>query len=190
MLQHFRHFIPSRFSRSGRCPSCDAVDRHRLMWLYLQNCTNILNTRLRILHFSPEFSIYQKLRAYPNLNYTTADFDPHAPLTMVRMDITQIPYAENTIDVILCSHVLSNVPDDRKAINALYRILKPGGWALLLVPLDLERDETFEAPNEVNPRSDTASLAFPSMSGSMAVTSRIVWRVQALQLIRYPTYAI
>jgi SAM-dependent methyltransferase len=121
------------------------------MWLYLQNCTNILNARLKVLHFAPEFSIYQKLRACPNLDYTTADFDPHASLTMVRVDITHIPYLESTIDVILCSHVLSNVPDDRKALSELYRVLKPGGWALLLVPLDQRRAETFEAPNIAGP---------------------------------------
>jgi predicted SAM-dependent methyltransferase len=131
------------------------------MWLYLQNCTNILNTRLRVLHFSPEFAIYQKLHTCPNLDYITTDFDPRAPLTTVRMDITQIPYSDNTVDAILCSHVLPVIPDDRKAISELHRILKPGGWALLPVPFDPERAETFEDPTVVDPKERRRLFGHP-----------------------------
>ncbi len=132
------------------CPRCDSLDRHRLLWLYLHNCTNIFRERLRVLHFAPEAIIQKKLRASPNLEYTSADLD--SPLAMVSLDITDIPYAENTVDVILCSHVLEHIPDDRKAMSELYRILKPVGGALLQVPFDAERFETFEDPNVVDPK--------------------------------------
>src|SRR5579863_99762 len=138
---HLRSFIS--YSRgNGMCPRCDSLDRHRLLWLYLHNRTNIFRDRLRALHFAPEASIQKKLRASPNLEYTSADLD--SPLAMVSLDITDIPYAENTFDVILCSHVLEFIPDDHKAMSELYRILKPGGWALLLVPFDVEGCEKFE----------------------------------------------
>jgi len=120
---HFRRFISYR--RNGMCPRCDSLDRHRLLWLYLHNCTDIFCARLRVLHFAPEAIIQKKLRAFPNLEYTSADLD--SPLAMVSLDITNIPYAENTFDVVLCSHVLEHIPDDCKAMSELYRILKPGG---------------------------------------------------------------
>ncbi len=146
---HFRRFRTSRPGGGNQCPRCYAHDRHRLVWLYLHNRTNLFSANLRVLHIAPELSIQKKLRACPNLDYTSADLN--SPLAMVRIDITDIPYSENTVDVILCSHVLEQIPDDRKAMSELYRILKPGGWALLPTPLDLERAETFEAPNVVDP---------------------------------------
>jgi SAM-dependent methyltransferase len=142
---HFRRFRNSRPGGGNQCPHCYAHDRHRLLWLYLHNHTNLFSANLRILHIAPEPSMQKKLRACPNLDYTSADL--HSPLAMVRIDITHIPYSENTVDVILCSHVLQEIPDDRKAMSEFYRILKPGGWALLQERLDLERAETFEAPN-------------------------------------------
>ena len=145
---HLRHFIYSR--RNGICPRCDTVDRHRLLWLYLHNCTNIFRDRLRVLHFAPEAIIQEKLRSSPNLEYTSADLD--SPLAMVSLDITDIPYSENTFDVILCSHVLEVIPDDRKAMSELYHILKPSGWMLLLAWIDAERSETFEDLRVVDPK--------------------------------------
>jgi hypothetical protein len=149
----FRCFIPcgSPPHQNGICPRCDALNRHRLLWLYLHNCTNLFHDRLRVLHFAPEVIIQKRLRACPNLDYTSADLD--SPFAMVRMDITQIPYAENTVDIILCSHILEHIPDDHKAMTELYRILKSGGWAIIQVPIiDPERAETFEAPDVVDPR--------------------------------------
>ncbi len=102
---------------------------------------------------APEPIFQKKLRASPNLDYTSADLN--SPFAMVKLDITDIPYAENTFDVVLCSHVLEHIPDDRKAMSELYRILKPGGWALLLVPFDAERPETFEDPDVVDPKERT-----------------------------------
>jgi SAM-dependent methyltransferase len=124
-----------------------------MLWLYLQKRTNIFSDRLRVLHFAPEFIIQKKLRSCPNLDYTSADLD--SPLAMAKVDITNIPYAENTFDVILCSHVLEHIPDDQQAMSELYRVLKPGGWVLILVPFDTERAETFEDPNIVDPKERT-----------------------------------
>jgi ubiquinone/menaquinone biosynthesis C-methylase UbiE len=74
---------------------------------------------------------------------------------MVKVDITNIPFGENTVDVILCSHVLEHILDDQQAMSELYRILKPGRWALILVPFDAERAETFEDSSVVDPKERT-----------------------------------
>lgn len=149
----FRRFLPFGIKvirQNVLCPYCGSVERQRLLWLYLHNRTNLFSDKLRVLHIAPEEIIQRKLRSCPNLEYTSADLDSRD--AMVKMDITDIPYAENTVDVILCSHVLEHIPDDKKAMSELYRILRPGGWAILLVPLDLQRIETFEDPNVVDPK--------------------------------------
>ncbi|GAC1389418.1 MAG: hypothetical protein NVS4B11_03680 [Ktedonobacteraceae bacterium] len=95
-----------------------------------------------------------------------------------------IPYAQNLFDVILCSHVLEHIPDDRQAMSELYRILKPGRWALLLVPFDAERAETFEDPNVVDPKERTPLFGRMIMFGRMGVISRIGWSLSALRCAR------
>lgn len=149
----FRQFLPfgvKVLRQNALCPYCGSLERHRLMWLYLRDRTNLLSDKLRVLHFAPEDFIQKKLISFPNLEYTSADLNSR--IAMVKMNITDIPYEENTIDVILCLHVLEHIPDDRKAMSEIYRILKPGGWAILQVPLDIRRSKTFEDPNVIDPK--------------------------------------
>ncbi|MFC2040933.1 class I SAM-dependent methyltransferase [Chloroflexota bacterium] len=148
---HFRKFLPFGVEQrpDAQCPNCESMERHRLIWLYLKNRTNLFSDNLRVLHFAPEYIIERNLRCLPNLDYVSADLD--LALAMVEMDITNIHYDENSFDVILCSHVLEHVADDEKAMRELLRVLKPGGWAILQSPIDLKRDRTFEDPKVVLP---------------------------------------
>ncbi len=159
---YFHHFIPLGRpdvpglygpTQLGMRPRCRCIDRHRLLWLYLHNRTNNFRDQLRVLHFAPESYLQNKLRNCSNLDYISADID--SPLAMVKVDITNIPYVENTFDVILRSHVLEHIPDDRKAMSELHRVLKPGGWALILVPFKADQAETFEDPSIVDPEERT-----------------------------------
>ncbi len=140
----FRRFQPHGVKRreNARCPGCGALERHRLQWLYLRDCTNLYTDRLRVLHFAPEISLQRSLRQLANLDYVSADLD--SPRADVWFDICAIPYPQASFDVVLCSHVLEHVPDDRKAMRELFRVLKPGGWGLIQVPMDRNRAETFE----------------------------------------------
>jgi len=124
------------------CPRCGAAERQRLLWLYLKNTTNLFSDNLRLLHFGPSYILQKNFRSMENLDYTSADL--YSPVSMVKMDITNILYKENSFDVILVSHVLEHVIDDRKAIQELFRVLKPGGWAIIQSPIDLNRDQTYE----------------------------------------------
>jgi SAM-dependent methyltransferase len=119
-----------------------------LLWLYLKNRTNLLSDNLKVLHFAPEFQLYRLIRKLPNIDYLTADLS--APRVMMNIDITNIPFADESFDVILCNHVLEHIPDDGKAIKELYRVLKPNGWAILQVPLDSNLAETLEDPQIIS----------------------------------------
>lgn len=70
---------------------------------------------------------------------------------MIKMDITDINLHDNQFDCIICYHVLEHILDDEKAMRELFRVLKPGGWAILQQPVDPTRDKTFEDPNIVLP---------------------------------------
>lgn len=117
-----------------RCPVCDSRPRHRLLWSYLTERTDLYSGQWkRVLHFAPEHSVAKRLKALPWIEYTSADLSSR--LADLKFDITDIPLPDNSYDVILCSHVLEHVPDDRKAMTELHRVLKPGGWTIPQAPL-------------------------------------------------------
>jgi SAM-dependent methyltransferase len=135
---------------NAMCPSCHSLERHRALWLYLHEKTNLFSEKLAVLHFAPEEAFRGALSALPNLKYFTADID--ASQAMLAVDITDIPFEADRFDVILCNHVLEHVPNDRQAMAELYRVLKPGGWAILQSPVDAQRDRTFEDPTVKSPQ--------------------------------------
>ena len=139
-----RRFLDySESYRNVICPFCEVHPRHRLMWLYLRR-KRLLSTKtpLKLLHVAPEKTFVKAFASAPNIDYLSADLD--SPLAMVRMDITQIKYPDDTFDAIYCSHVLEHIPDDRQAMRELCRVLKPGGWAILQVPIADDLETTFE----------------------------------------------
>ncbi len=144
----FREFMPGRDGSNPICPRCGAQARHRALWLYLHERTNLYSEELSVLHFAPERAL-RRIAEAPKLHYLSADLD--APDAMEHFDITAIPYPDDSFDVILCIHVLEHVPDDRAAMSELARVLRPGGWAIVMVPLDLGLPETYEDPAIVTP---------------------------------------
>jgi len=133
---------------NAQCPRCLSLERHRLIWLYLKNKTNLFTDQLRVLHFAPERVFNKIFRKMKNIDYVSADLS--SKIAMKKMDITDIQESDNAYDVILCSHVLEHIVDDHKAMSELYRVLKPGGWAILQVPILCER--TFEDASVVLPK--------------------------------------
>lgn len=132
----------------ARCIHCDALERHRFLWLYLERRTDLFDGRdKKVLHVAPEPCFVARFRARLGPGYVTADFAN--PQTMIRMDIQDIQYPDESFDVVHCSHVLEHVRDDRRAMREFRRILKPDGWAILLVPIVAEA--TFEDPSIVDP---------------------------------------
>jgi SAM-dependent methyltransferase len=148
--KHCVSFIDwSSLYRKAICPYCNSQPRHRVLWLYLNEQTNISSEKLKVLHFAPEAIFRRAFSSMSNLDYTTADLND--PSVDIKIDVTKIPYPDMTFDVIFCDHVLEHVENDHKAMCELLRILKPGGWASLQVPMDNQKDKTFEDPNIVSP---------------------------------------
>ena len=150
--QKIRLYLPFGVSlrKNAQCPVCKTVERHRFMWLYFKRKTNIFATGggggLSMLHFAPEFGLYNEFSKMSNIDYYPVDFNPSFHLNLKAViDIQNISYEDNKFDVIICSHVLEHIPNDRKAIQELYRVLKPGGTAYIMVPIS-NSDTTYEAP--------------------------------------------
>lgn len=141
----FKSFLPYGYGKqrdNALSPSTLSLERHRLLWLYLKNETNFFTAKLKVLHFAPEQAFYKRFRVLKNLDYITTDLN--SPLADVKADICNLPFADNEFDVILCNHVLEHIPDDSKAMQELYRVLKPEGMGIFQIPQDLSRETTFE----------------------------------------------
>jgi SAM-dependent methyltransferase len=128
--------------QNALCPGTLSLERHRLLWLYLDRKTTFLTDSIRVLHIAPEQVFYKKFKSFSHWDYTTSDL--HSPLADVKADICALPFENNSYDFILCNHVLEHIPNDLKAMEELYRVLKPGGTAILQVPLEEDRENTFE----------------------------------------------
>ncbi|GGG41309.1 SAM-dependent methyltransferase [Bizionia arctica] len=141
----FKSFLPYGYGNQRNnvlSPSTLSLERHRLLWLYLNNETNFFSEKLKVLHFAPEQCFLKRFRKLKNLEYTTTDL--LSPIADVKADICDLPFEDNSYDVILCNHVLEHIPDDTKAMQELYRVMKPGGYGIFQIPQDLKRAETFE----------------------------------------------
>jgi SAM-dependent methyltransferase len=147
----FPHFVDFGVVRrpNAQCPGCKCLERHRLLWLYLQDRTNFFTVPQRVLHIAPEPAFQNAFRKMKNLTYVSADL--HSPHAMMAMDITHIPATDASFDVVLYSHVFEHIPDDRAAMREIHRILTPEGWAILQVPMDSSMGATLEDPTVTAP---------------------------------------
>jgi SAM-dependent methyltransferase len=138
------------------CPFCRSLERHRAVWLYLyprlqQVVSEHGQTRSpRLLHVAPEVCFRHRLRRLLGQRYVTTDLV--APDVDVNAPLEQLPFASESFDVVVCNHVLEHVPDDRSAMDELLRVLVPGGWAIVQVPIAYDHEHTREDPSESSPR--------------------------------------
>jgi len=149
----FKSFLPYGYGNQRNnvlSPSTLSLERHRLLWLYLKNETDFFSSetetssteKKRVLHFAPEQCFLKRFRNLKNIDYTTTDL--LSPIADVKADICNLPFEANSYDIIFCNHVLEHIPDDTKAMEELYRVLKPGGMGVFQIPQDLSRATTFE----------------------------------------------
>jgi len=149
---HFHKLLPYGYIESREnalCPKCLSLERHRLLWLYLKDRTRFFTDKLKVLHIAPEQCFFKRFKNLKNLDYTSADLD--SPIADVKLDVQKMPFADNVFDVVICNHVLEHVPDDRKALSEIFRVLKRGGFAILQVPTVYSMDTTLEGAGVTDP---------------------------------------
>lgn len=152
----FRKFLPYGYETQRPnvlSPSTLSLERHRLLWLYLKNETNFFSNKLKVLHFAPEQAFYKRFRKMQHLDYITTDLN--SPLADVKADICDLPFEDNSFDIIFCNHVLEHIPDDTKAMQELFRVLKKGGMGIFQIPQDLNRETTFEDDSIIDKKART-----------------------------------
>lgn len=143
--RNYHNFLPYGYEKQRKnalSPGTLSLERHRLLWLYLKHETDFFTADYKVLHMAPEQAFYERFRKLQNLNYTTCDLN--SPIADVKADIKNLPFPDNSFDVIFCNHVFEHIDDDRKAMSELYRVMKPNGWGIFQVPIRYSLLETFE----------------------------------------------
>lgn len=152
----FRKFLPYGYETqraNALSPSTLSLERHRLIWLYLKNKTDFFTAPKKVLHIAPEQCFLKLFKKQQNLTYTTADL--YSPIADVKADICNLPFDDDSFDVVFCNHVLEHIEDDKKAMNELFRVLKPGGFGIFQIPQDLDREKTYEDFTITSPEERT-----------------------------------
>ncbi len=131
-------------------PDSLSLERHRLMWLVLQRHTNFFTDPVKLLHIAPEYCFLKLFKGMKNLEYVTADLN--SPWADIHMDVHDIPMEDNSFDAVICNHVLEHVDDDAQVMREFFRVMRPGGWGIFQVPLDINAEKTFEDPTVTDPK--------------------------------------
>ena len=139
---HFRRFLPMNERENAVCPKCRSLERTRLIFLCLKQKNIFLRKNLRLLHVAPHKMLQRILGKMRNLEYISINIVPG--LANYAMDLTNLTFENNFFDIIICSHVLEHISDDKLAIKELYRVLKEDGWGLIIVPIDSNLENTIE----------------------------------------------
>lgn len=157
-----RKFLPYGYvtpRENALCPNCLSLERHRLLWLWLVRESDIGRGAMalpKMLHIAPEVALmrkFKKMYASTPDRYVTADLE--SPLADMHFDVQQIPLEAESFDAVICNHIMEHVEDDHKALRELYRIMRRGGWGVILSPVELEREKTFEDDTITDPAERT-----------------------------------
>lgn len=151
--KHYSKFLPYGRTKSrpnALCPSCLSLERHRLIWLYLKEKTDFFRKDYKVLHIAPEYCFLKRFDKLSNIDYVTADLE--SPWAKVKMDVREMPFGDNSFDIIFCNHLLEHIEEEDKALSELYRVMKPGGWGIMQVPINYNREITYSDPSAITPK--------------------------------------
>ncbi|WP_027377280.1 class I SAM-dependent methyltransferase [Kaistella palustris] len=149
----YRKFLPYGYGKqreNALSPGTLSLERHRQMWLYLQKETEFFTKKQKVLHIAPEQEFFRRFRRMKNLEYISADL--YSPLVDVKADILDLPFDDESFDIVFCNHVLEHIDDDRKAMRELYRVMRKGGWGILQVPLKNTLEKSYEDSSIKDPK--------------------------------------
>lgn len=136
---------------NAECHRCGSLERHRLLFLYLDKKLNFFNSKrkIKLLHFAPENFFFKMFSQIDYIEYIPCDLYPEnynykSRSKVIKVDITCIPFDENQFDFIICNQVLEHIPNDILAMQELFRVMKLDGSGIIQVPIDYNREKTYE----------------------------------------------
>ena len=166
------------------CPGCLSLNRHRSLLALLVTETDLFGGGRRVVEVAPSPGFEALMRSQPDLDYTSFDLEPFA---MEQGDITAMSYPSGSIDYFICFHVLEHLPQDAAAISEIHRVLKPGGVAILQVPMDWGAPETREYP-AADPRECGHVRRYGrDFAGKLAAPGLAVRHVSVLEVLAEQT---
>lgn len=139
---------------NGYCPRCNSKARHRRLWLFLKNKTNLFGDQLSLLYISPNYCFSRRFTRLSNLEYVQGEYRdrrykslrPQSP----KINLTNMPFESGSFNAIICQHVLEHIRQDEDVMSELFRVLKPRGWAAVSSPIRWDQ-KTYEDPSITNP---------------------------------------
>lgn len=132
---HLRGELVDHYTENALCPGCGSKIRHRFAVQFLIHCTPLLRGGIRLLHFAPEPQIADFLAKLNMVEYAACDTDTARYPGAIKVDLPELPLPDASFDAILSIHVLEHIADDARAIREMYRVLAPGGWAVVAIPV-------------------------------------------------------
>ena len=169
----YRKLLPYgrvRTRTNALSPSTLSLERHRALWIYLKENTGFFAEENKMLHLAPEYCYIKRFKSMKNLEYITGDLD--SPWADHHFDVHNIPFDDNSFDVLMANHLMEHVDNDYKVLEELYRVMKPGGWGILQVPIDWKNPNTQEDRSVTDP----------------AERERLYWQSDHLRLYGFEDY--
>lgn len=169
----YRKMLPYgrvRTRLNALAPSTLSLERHRALWVYMQENTTFFTESARMLHLAPEYCYIKRFRKLSNIEYVSGDLD--SPWADYHFDVHEIPLEDSSFDILMANHLMEHVDDDRKVLKEFYRVMKSGGWGILQVPIDWNNAETEEDRSVTNPLE----------------RERLYWQSDHLRLYGYKDY--
>lgn len=140
--EFFPHHTKSDNKSNEVCPNCFSIPRYRLLLYFLNERMDFFNKYHKILEIGPNRSLQTLCLNNPNCEYISIDI--RSPYAMIRMDAQNLKFDNEFFDVIFCISVLNFIEDDQKAISEIFRVLKPGGYAIVAAGIDKTMSDTVE----------------------------------------------
>ena len=148
----YRRLLPYgrvRTRTNALSPHTLSLERHRALWIYLKEYTDFFTASNRMLHMAPEYCFIKRFKSIESLDYVTGDLD--SPWADHHFDVHSIPFEDESFDIIMANHLMEHVDDDRAVLSEFYRVMKPGGWGILQVPIDWTNPATEEDRSITDP---------------------------------------